>query len=122
MNSNHPDRHLHIVLAVAAVALVVGAVTGGVGFGILLGTEHVLLGVQTGALLSQTFVWGSLVFIGIGHLLYVNLIDKPEANPSQSDLYLQVDPSQVDRQVDFNEPTSTPREAAKPKRFSEVSV
>jgi hypothetical protein len=121
MTEANPERNLHVVLLISGVALVSGGVTGAVGFGLLMGEEHALLGLRTGALLSQTLVWGGLVFVGVGHWVYEAI--KDARKPGAHELTLNVDPSQIERPIVSENAVGAEAPAAvKSKRLEEVSV
>ncbi len=123
MAEANPERNLRVLLLISAVTLVTGAVVGGVGFGIGLGEEHVLLGARTGALLSQTVVWGGLIFVGVGHWVWEAVKEVlPQDKPSADELTLTVDPTQIDRPLEQGAPATAAHTPAKAKRLEEVSV
>ncbi len=126
----NPERNLRIVLIVSAAALVTGAVTGGLGFALLAGEEHLWLGLRTGALLSQTLVWGSVILVGLGHWVYEGYQAlKSGRKPSAAELTLSVDPSQIERPLTGQEASGevpvgsvTKLAATRTGRYEEVSV
>jgi hypothetical protein len=135
----NPERNLRIVLIISGAALVTGAVTGGVGFAILGAEEHIGLGMRTGALLSQTLVWGGVIVVGLGHWVYEGYKAlrgelSGERSPSEAELTLAVDPNQIERPLASSEGTAVQRQAgaetatgaavakSRDGRYQEVSV